>query len=326
MRIGRSKTGRGRPAKVRIIFATDLHGSDVVFRKFLNAISVYEANVPILGGDLTGKRLAPIVQTETGFEADVTGEALHLRDEAELAPVLERIRTLGHYPIILSRDELESMRANPSLVEERFVRECEDQVADWMRRAADRLSPLGIPLYVTGGNDDYMSIESVLDKAEWITNAEGQVLELAPGLQMVSTGYGNPTPWQCPRDVSEDELSERIETMASRLDDSSRAVFNLHVPPHGSGLDRCPKLDTSVDPPKPITGVEIAAGSTAVVEALRRHHPVLSLHGHIHESAGIREMGSTIAINPGSEYGEGVLRTAIVDIDGDRVIPQLLSA
>jgi Icc-related predicted phosphoesterase len=103
-------------------------------------------------------------------------------------------------------------------------------------------------------------------------------------------------------------------------------VFNLHVPPYGSGLDRCPKLDASVDPPRPVSGVEIAAGSTAVADALSRHEPMLSLHGHIHESAGIREIGRTIAINPGSEYGEGVLRSTIVDIDGDRIIPQLLTA
>ncbi len=327
MRIGRRSQSPGKHrAKLRIIFATDLHGSEIVFRKFLNAIAVYEANVAILGGDLTGKRLAPIVRGPTGFDGEVVGTAVHAEDENELEPILERIRSLGQYPIIVSRDELDSMRADSELVGAHFERECQRQVADWMRRAAERLSPLGIPLYVTGGNDDYLSIEKVLDDAEWITNAEGQVLALAPGLKMISTGYGNPTPWKCPRDVSEAELGARIERMASELDDSHRVVFNLHVPPYGSGLDRCPKLDTSVSPPKPITGAETAAGSTAVADALRRYEPMLSLHGHIHESAGIREIGHTIAINPGSEYGEGVLRSAVVDIEDGRVMPQLLTA
>jgi uncharacterized protein len=327
VRIGRGKrTDADRTEPLRVFFATDLHGSDVVFRKFLNAISVYEVDVAILGGDLTGKRLAPIVRTSEGFEGEVVGETLHPRTEEELEPILGRIRSLGQYPIIVSREELDEMRADPSMVERRFVRECHTQVADWMRRAADRLSPLGIPLYVTGGNDDYLSIEGILDEAEWVTNAEGRVLDLAPGLQMISTGYGNPTPWECPRDVSENDLSERIELMARGLDESCRAVFNLHVPPYGSGLDRCAKLDTSVDPPRPITGVETAAGSTAVADALHRHEPILSLHGHIHESAGIREIGRTTAINPGSEYGEGVLRCTVVDIVGDRIMAQLLSA
>ena len=195
-----------------------------------------------------------------------------------------------------------------------------------MRRAAERLEPLGIPLYVTGGNDDYFSIEAILDDSPWITNAEGQVLEIAPGLQMISTGYGNPTPWQCPRDVTEEELAERIDVMAVRLDGESRSIFNLHVPPYGSGLDRCPKLDTSFNPPKPVTGAEISAGSTAVAAALQQYGPVLSLHGHIHESAGICELGRTLAINPGSEYGEGILRTAVIDINGEELSSQLLTA
>lgn len=325
MRIG-GKTGDAGRERLRVLFATDLHGSEVVFRKFLNAIAVYEASVAVLGGDLTGKRLAPILRVSEGFTVSVMGEELHPRTDEELKPVLQRIRNLGQYPIVVSREELDQMHADPSVVERHFERECREQVADWMRRAAERLSPLGIPLYVTGGNDDYLSIEGVLDQAAWITNAEGQLLELNSNVPMISTGYGNPTPWNCPRDVSEDDLAARIHQMADRLEDPHHAIFNLHVPPFGSGLDHCPKLDTSVDPPRPVAGEEISAGSTAVVEAIREYQPALSLHGHIHESAGIRQIGRTICINPGSEYGEGVLRSAVVDIDGDRIAPQLLTA
>jgi Icc-related predicted phosphoesterase len=326
VRIGRAKRGNSGPGRMRILFATDLHGSDVVFRKFLNAIPVYEATVAILGGDLTGKRLAPIVRVPDGFEVSVMGEDLHPRSDDDLEPVLQRIRNLGQYPLVVSPEELDELHADPSIVEQHFERECREQVADWMRRAAERLSPLGIPLYVTGGNDDYLSIEGVLDQAEWITNAEGQVLDLNSHVPMISTGYGNPTPWKCPRDISEDDLAARIDAMADRLADPHHAIFNLHVPPFGSGLDHCPRLDTSVDPPRPVAGEEISAGSTAVVEAIRTYQPALSLHGHIHEAAGIRQIGRTICINPGSEYGEGVLRTAVVDIESDRIAPQLLAA
>lgn len=325
MRIGVGRrNGDGR--KLRILFATDLHGSDVVFRKFLNAVGVYEANIAILGGDLTGKRILPIVHTDAGYTADVMGQGYAVSSEEELGPLTERIRNLGQYPIVVCEQELAAMQANPALIEQRFDHECQAQVTDWMRRAADRLAPLGVPLYVTGGNDDYLSIEGVLDQAEWITNAEGQVVELAPGLPMISTGYGNPTPWHCPRDITEDELAARIEAMATQLEDAHHAVFNLHVPPLGSGLDYCPKLDTSYDPPKPIVGEEIRAGSTAVIDAIKRYGPALSLHGHIHEAAGIRQIGRTICINPGSEYGEGVLRSAVIDFEDRHISPQLLSA
>jgi Icc-related predicted phosphoesterase len=326
VRIGRSKKNGASETRLRILFATDLHGSDVVFRKFLNAISVYEADVAILGGDLTGKRLAPVIETDDGYEVAVMGEALHPRSPEELAPILERIRNLGQYPIVVSADEVDRMQRDPDVVEQHFEQECRSQVADWMRRAAERLAPTGTPLYVTGGNDDYLSIEGVLDDAAWITNAEGHVLELTAGVPMISTGYGNPTPWHCPRDVSEDDLAERIRQMADTLGDPAHAVFNLHVPPFGSGLDHCPKLDTTLDPPRPVAGEQISAGSTAVVEAIRRYQPAISLHGHIHEAGGIRHVGRTICINPGSEYAEGILRCAVIDIDNGRISPQLLTA
>ena len=325
MRIGRAKRD-GAGEKLRILFATDLHGSDVVFRKFLNAVTVYEAGVAILGGDLTGKRLAPIIRTDGGYEVAVMGESLHPQSDEELEPVLQRIRNLGQYPIVVSEDEVGEMHDDAALVERHFERECQAQVADWMQRAAERLAPLGIPLYVTGGNDDYLSIEGVLDHAEWITNAEGHVLDLAANVPMISTGYGNPTPWHCPRDVSEDELAGRIRKMADSLNDPAHAIFNLHVPPFGSGLDHCPRLDTTVEPPRPVAGEQISAGSTAVVEAIREYQPAVSLHGHIHEAGGIRQIGRTICINPGSEYAEGILRSAVIDIDGDRISPQLLTA
>ena len=196
-----------------------------------------------------------------------------------------------------------------------------------MERAAERLEPNGVPIYVTGGNDDYFSIEKVLDDAPYIQNAEGQVLELAPGLPMISSGYGNQTPWKCPRDITEEELAEKIDAMASQLSEPRGAIFNLHVPPLGSGLDICPKLDTSVYPPRPMVGEVAAVGSAAVRDSIARFAPMLSLHGHIHEAPGVRELGPTTAVNPGSEYAQGVLRTAVIDIQGGEVASaQLLTA
>lgn len=318
---------RSRPPRLRILFATDLHGSEVVFRKFLNAIRVYEVSVAILGGDLTGKRILPVLVQPHGWIASIGGEERRANTEDELHKLTRSIRDLGQYPVLVDEAELATLRQNPSAVEARFVTECHAQVTDWMHRAAERLEPLGIPLFVTGGNDDFLSIEPILNEAPYITNAEGRVVEIATGIEMISTGYGNPTPWQCPRDISEDELAERIKAMADDLSDARQAVFNLHVPPYGSGLDQCPKLDTTVDPPRPIVGEEIAAGSTAVRDAIVRYGPALSLHGHIHESRGIQRLGSTVCINPGSEYGEGVLRSAVIDLEfGREVRAQLLAA
>ena len=307
----RRRAGRSR---LRILFATDLHGSDVVFRKFLNAVQVYEVGVAILGGDLTGKRIVPLIEEPGGLSAEIGGRREVARDDEEAAALERRVRDLGQYPVRMTPAEYARVVDNEAATHEIFVEQCVAQVSDWMERVAVRLEPLGVPLFVTGGNDDYLVIEHVLDAAPHAVNAEGEVLEVAPTVEMASTGYGNPTPWHCPRDISEDALLEKIEGMAARLGDCRRAIFNLHVPPYSSGLDLCPRLDTRFDPPKPIVGEEAPAGSRAVRGAIERYAPMLSLHGHIHESPGIRQLGATLAINPGSEYGEGILRSAVVDL------------
>lgn len=318
---GRSRSGR----RTRILFATDLHGADIVFRKFLNAVGVYEADVAVLGGDLTGKSIVPVVETARGYVATVRGNDEVATSDEELESILKLIRDTGQYPVTLTEAEEEGLQREA--IDELFVTACHGQVRDWMERAAERLEPAKIPVYVTGGNDDYFSIEKVLDEAPYVKNAEGEVLEIEPGLEMISTGYGNPTPWRCPRDISEEALGEKIEAMASRLAEPHASIFNLHVPPLGTGLDLCPKLDTSVYPPRPVVGEVAAVGSSAVRDAIERFGPMLSLHGHIHEAAGVRKLGPTTAVNPGSEYAQGVLRSAVVDIrEGQVDSAQLLTA
>jgi Icc-related predicted phosphoesterase len=319
---------RSRPRSTRILFATDVHGSEVVFRKFLNAVRVYEADVAILGGDLTGKKIAPIVADEHGWATTIAGEERRIATNDELEQVVDAVRNLGHYPVVVTRDEYERLDREPAAVDELFERECRRQVEDWMGRAAERMEACGVPIFVTGGNDDFLSVEPIIEEAPYVTNAEGRVVEVPPGVEMISTGYSNPTPWQCPRDITEEELAERIEAMARQLGDVTHAIFNFHVPPYHSGIDQCAKLDTSVSPPRPVMGEEIAAGSTAVREAIERYAPVLSLHGHIHESRGVQRIGRTTCVNPGSEYGEGVLRSAVVELydGGEDVRVQLLAA
>jgi len=312
----------------RLLYATDFHASDIVLRKFLNAVTVYEADVAIIGGDLTGKRLAPVVEQAGSWRAEVLGKERTVTSRDELESMIRQIRNLGQYPVVVSAQEYAELLEDDDAVARRFEAEALLQVKEWLDLAAERLQPKGVPVYVTGGNDDYFSIEAVLDNAGYAVNADGKVLEIAPGVQMVSCGYGNPTPWPCPRDISEEDLGDRLEKMASQLADPERAVFNLHVPPFGSGLDICAKLDTSVDPPKPLVGAESNAGSTAVRAVIERYQPAISLHGHIHESSGIVKIGRTVCINPGSEYGEGVLRSAVIDFraDGRPVSWQLLTA
>src|SRR5687767_2027783 len=112
---GRSRSGR----RVRILFATDLHGADVVFRKFLNAVGVYEADVAVLGGDLTGKSIVPIVETSRGYVATVRGiEEVATTDE-DLESILKLIRDTGQYPITMT--ETEEAELQREAIDELFV-------------------------------------------------------------------------------------------------------------------------------------------------------------------------------------------------------------
>ncbi|MCL6544390.1 MAG: nickel-dependent hydrogenase large subunit, partial [Bryobacteraceae bacterium] len=62
---GNFQTEVGPDDMKRIFFSTDIHGSDVCFRKFLSCAKHLQADALILGGDLTGKMVVPIVYDET---------------------------------------------------------------------------------------------------------------------------------------------------------------------------------------------------------------------------------------------------------------------
>lgn len=311
----------------RLLFITDLHASEITFRKLMNAVEIYEATVLVIGGDLAGKRVVPIVHDADGYKTSVSGEDVVV-NESGLQDVVTKIKNLGQYPFVLGADEYERLAQDPDEVHRRFLVAADEQIDDWTARLAAKFEPRGIPVFVTGGNDDYMSIEKILDAAPWVVNAGEKVVEIAPGVEMVSTGYGNPTPWNCPRDVPEEELARIISEVADKLRNPETAIFNLHVPPYGSGLDQAPLLDTSVTPPKPVVGETAPAGSTAVLDAVLKYQPQVGLHGHIHESRGIQKIGRTTCINPGSEYTEGLLRSAVVDLGkkGELLNAQLLVA
>ena len=89
----------------------------------------------------------------------------------------------------------------------------------------------------------------------------------------------------------------------------------IHVPPYDSGLDTAPILNENLRPT--ISAGDVLrgpVGSTAVRRIIEDYQPVLTIHGHIHESGGERKIGDTLAINPGSEANAGILKGYIVDI------------
>jgi uncharacterized protein len=308
-----------RKKYVRLFFATDLHGSEVCFRKLLSAGPTYEADIVIMGGDCTGKMVVPlIVEDEGRWVARWAGETLVAETQEELETLERQIRNQGFYPVRLKAEEMTAMRENGVAIDSLFRREMISTLERWIALAEERLTGSGIRLILTPGNDDEFEIDEVIEGSTFVEPGNDSVLELDDGHELLSLGWANPTPWDTPRETTEEDLRRRIDALAAQIQDMSRAIFNIHVPPYGSGLDFAPELENG-DTVKRGGAITGPVGSTAVRDAILEYQPMLSLHGHIHESRAIQKLGRTVAINPGSSYSDWRLQGVIVDLERDRV-------
>jgi Icc-related predicted phosphoesterase len=303
---------------LRILFATDVHGSDVCFRKFVNGAKAYRAQVLILGGDIAGKRLAPILRHGDGHHQATLGhKTIRMETERELAEFEADAADAGLYTYRTTHDEMEAVGAEPDGLEKLIERLAGERLSNWLALAEDRLGETDARLYINCGNDDPFSLDAIIDDSPAATFLEGRLVEIGDGRFLASLGYANQTPWDCPRDVPEEDLARRMEEMlAGWSEDAGTLILNCHCPPYDSGLDTAQLLNSDLSivtqGGQPVAG---PVGSTAVRAAIERCQPILSLHGHIHESKAATKIGPTLAINPGSEYPEGLLRGAVIDLD-----------
>ena len=304
----------------RILFATDLHGSSKCFRKFVNAAPIYRADVLVLGGDVAGKAIQTIVREPDGhWRCRFIGVDYRIEEGPDLEALERLIEDHGYYPYRAEPGEVEALVADGGF-EALFATLMEQRLEAWLSLADDRLRPSGTPLFFMLGNDDPISLRPLLDAAPWGTHAEGRVVMLDEGHEMISWGYSNITPWHSHREQTEEQLAAALREMAGQLRDPERAIVNVHVPPYGTQLDEAPVLDADLRVVQVMGQVKFApVGSTAVRDFLLETQPLLGLHGHIHESAGIRRLGRTIAINPGSDYATGALNGALVTLKDGRV-------
>jgi Icc-related predicted phosphoesterase len=303
-------------ADTRIFFATDIHGSDLCFRKFLNAATFYRCGVLIMGGDMTGKMLVPIVARGGGtFATELFGQERVVTDD-DLPALRKLIADAGYYAYDTTPDEVAALHGDPAMVTALFERMIGETVERWLRLAEERLAGTDVVCLMAPGNDDPPFVDQLLRTSSRVVNPERAVVELPGGYPVISVGYSNITPWDSPRELPEDALRSMIEDEAKKLDGAmDRAIFNLHVPPKDSGLDTAVLLDAELRPLlRSGSPVFAGVGSTAVRDALERHQPMLGLHGHIHESRGGAKLGRTTSLNPGSEYSDGVLRGVIVTL------------
>jgi len=283
---------------LRIFFATDIHGSDICWRKFINTGNFYKADVIILGGDTTGKQVVPIVEYPDGKKMiRFLGREYSISGENELKTYITYIMDSGFYPYRTTPEEMEILSSDKRKLDEIFRNLMIQRWERWIELAERHLKGSNIRCFVAPGNDDEFVIDSIIDSSTVVERVEGKVVEIG-GHEMLSSGWTNPTPWNTPRECSEEELLEKIEGMA---------------------------CDENLTPTKGGTAMG-PVGSKAVLEAIKKYQPLIGLHGHIHESKGMCKIGRTLSFNPGSMYTEGILQGLLVVLDKNKIKSHLFTA
>jgi Icc-related predicted phosphoesterase len=304
---------------MRIYFTSDIHASERCWRKFLATPKHYGVDVIIVGGDITGKSIVSVVGGNGAWRARFAGEDWHLSGEDEVLAFERRVADTGAYTWRVDEAGEQELAADPSRVERLFRQLVLERIERWVALADERLAGSGVRCLVSGGNDDFFEVDDALRASSVIEVPEDRVVDL-DGHELIGLGYANPTPWDCPRDLPEPDLGEKLERLASQVRDMDRAIFDVHVPPYGCGLDLAPQLDAELRLVMSASGERqmIPVGSTAVRDAIERFQPLLGLHGHIHDSQGIKRLGRTTVINCGSEYQDGILDGALIDVNSKR--------
>jgi hypothetical protein len=301
---------------IRLFFVTDIHGSNVCYRKFLNALPIYEVDVAVLLGDLTGKVLVPLVERSTSsWECTLMGQHVDIETEEQLGKVKKTIESAGYYWTHLSRDEFEATRSDPTKIDALFQELVLKRVQEWLDLADERLAGKPFQMFMSPGNDDWPVIDEMIDAAELVHPCDGRNVDL-DGHEMITCSWSNPTPWQTPRELPEEELEAKLEELCATVKNNETAIYNFHVPPYGYALDLCPKLSKDLT----MSAEEkIHAGSLGAKHMVEKYQPLLGLFGHIHESRGAQKAGRTLLINPGSEYSEGILKGVVIMLDKKKV-------
>ena len=303
----------------KLFFATDIHGSDICWSKFLNAGKFYEADVLILGGDMTGKAIVPFIhQGGSNYRVTLLEQVYDISTDEDMKEMVKRVRSRGYYPYLTNPDEISELEKNPKGVHRIFLQEVLKVVQQWMDLADKKLDGTDLRVFCSPGNDDMDEVDEIVRSSRRVLLVEGQVTQLDDHHEMIASGWSNRTPWDTHREEDEDQLAVRYETMISRLKDPHNAVFNVHVPPYKSGLDEAPELDKDLRPV--LAGQSLKpVGSSALRKAIETSQPLLGLHGHIHEGRGSMRVGKTLCINPGSMYEQGILLGAIVKLGRNKI-------
>ncbi len=309
----------------KILVVSDLHGSRMAYGKLSNAPKIYDCDLVILAGDLTGKAVVPIVRRGDGtYDVVIFGDHKIIK-ENELESTIKTIEMSGYYTAVMNREEHEDISSNENRINELFLRVEKEKLGDALTQIEGKYRQNNVNLFIMPGNDDSESISSFvkeyadgsktfIDIDEGIANFED--------LQLLGFGYSNKTPWNSPRELTEEEIGRRLNDLFDRSEQRrmNRTIAVIHVPPYDTMIDKAPELTSDLRPV--IRGGDAvlkSVGSKSVRSIMEKYSPMLGVHGHIHESAGVDYVrnstsGKVPVLNAGSEYQDGVLRGALLTL------------
>jgi Icc-related predicted phosphoesterase len=308
-------------SKTRVLFVSDVHGSERLFLKFTNAGRVYKANVLVIGGDITGKTVTPIFEKDGSWSAQYVGAWRKANNSQELDTLEKDVRELGSYPYRTTEKDWGTLRESQEKMDEVFATVMSQSIRRWVKLAEERLKPLGCKTIFNIGNDDLPLVGDLIKESDYVIYPNETIVQLDDHHEMPSVGYSNMTPWNCVGDISEDELLSKLERTTAGLSNPETSLFNFHCPPYDTQIDVAPKLDANLAPVLTPGGEPEMAhvGSTSVRKVIEKLQPLAGLHGHIHESRGASKIGRTECFNPGSEYITGVLRGLVLNLSDKKI-------
>jgi Icc-related predicted phosphoesterase len=300
----------------KIYFTGDIHGSELCFRKFLRAGEFYNVQTLVIAGDLAGKGMVPVIRTGSSYQAEFGGVPRTLQSDAERLEFESLVSNSGFYPYLTTPEEVAELRSNPqqsAMLVDRLVAE---RIERWISMLEDTARKKNYIFYISPGNDDPFSVDSAFKTSEVVINPEEQVVPVHEQIDMLTCGYTNITPWQTERELPEEQLYTRLAALAGGVTTPSRCIFSLHAPPYNTILDLGPRLNQDFQIQSGLGESPLEhVGSKAVRKIIEEYQPLVSVHGHIHESAGVDRIGKTRCFNPGSEYAQGVLRGVLLNIE-----------
>lgn len=240
------------------LFVSDLHGDRDRYRKLFRLIVAESPAAVFLGGDLlpSGIRQASAID---GGHRDFVSEVL-VTEFRRIREELDR-----YYPkvfLILGNDD---GRRNEAAILDgaaqklwKYVHNHREEFGDYQVYGYSYVPP------------------SPFQLKDWERYDVSRFVD--PGCTSPEEGYRTvPVP---EREARFATIQEDLEKLAAR-DDLQQSIWLFHTPPYDTKLDRA-ALDGKMVDHAPL---DVHVGSIAVRRFIEEHQPLVTLHGHVHESA-----------------------------------------